>query len=329
MNRLSTVPIVIALFCGPAASAAPVTDHFDALRTELAARVDAGALDARQERAADKALAAMDAPSTSIAIDVRTAGKVLKRLARPFAGEIAAETGIGALTEGLKAALIADVMGEVAALEAATSGLPDDTCRGRVDAAVRRATDRVAAAEGAANPAAILARALRMVAKGTAKAGKCEPANSVTTTTSTTSTTAAAGSTTTTVDGATCGANVLTVSVDGSPFSPETAYFHRGDDVQSVVVTGSANSPGYSEVSMVAWNVTGLGTFAVQEFSTWVENGDTTFFAGSTYTVSGTLTVTKLVSGPTACVAGSFDVTFTAADRVRHLTGTYDLTNTF
>jgi hypothetical protein len=327
-SRLSTIVFHVLLAVSPAA-AAPFTPLFSALQAELTARVDTGTLDARQQRAAEKALGAMDAPSSSLATDVRTAGTVLKRLGKAFADEISTGTGLGALLDDLKTGLIADVMNELTTLESTASGLAEGTCHARVDAAVRRAGERVASADGVANPAAILTKALRTLTKGAAKAGHCEPSSSVTTTsTSVTSTTAAGGTTTTTV-GETCGPEFLELSVDGAPFPIDPGFFYRGDDVQSVVVTGMTEIPSHSDLSLIAWGVTGLGPFAINEGSTWVEHGDTTFFAGSPYTVTGTLTVTKLVTGTTpACVAGSFDVTFTATSRVRHLTGSYELTNT-
>jgi len=321
------IALWITLLATSPVAAAPFTPHFDALRAELAARVAAGALEPKQERAAGKALAAIDGASSSLAGDLRIAGKVLKRLGKAFADELGGGTGLGTLVAELKAALVAEVEGEAAALEGTAAGLADGACRGRVDAALGKAADKVSAAAGAANPIPLLARALRFLGKGASKAGKCEPSGSVTTTsTSLTTTSTAGGSTTTTTLVATCAGNTLTVAVDDAPFVPEVAQFYRGDDVQSVVVYGASNTPGFSELSLVAWDVSAPGAYPVNEFSSWVENGDVTFQPPSPYAVTGTMTVTTL--SPT-CVAGSFDVTFTAASATRHLTGTFALTETF
>jgi len=321
------IALLLAVLTTSPVAAAPYTPHFDALRAELEARVASGTLEPKQERAASKALAAIDGSSSSLAGDLRIAGKVLKRLGKAFADELGGGAGLGALVAGLKAALVAEVEDEAAALEGTAAGLADGACRGRVDSVLEKVADKVSAAEGAANPIPLLTRALRFLGKGTSKAGTCEPSGSVTTTsTSLTTTSTAGGSTTTSTLQATCDGNTLTVSVNDAPFVPEVAQFYRGDDVQSVVVYGTSNTPGFSELSLVAWDVSAPGSYPVNEFSSWVENGDVTFQPPSPYTVTGTMTVTTL--SPT-CVAGSFDVTFTAGAGTRHVTGTFELTETF
>lgn len=147
------VAVVAALFVafGPVASAVPFTDNFDALIAELEIRSDTltnttDKAEVKQKKAVDKVLKTLnDKDSTSVATDVKNAGKVAKSLQKAFPAEFLVpalvsgpvvnggiDTTLGDLVADVFEAFAVDVQDALDALQTELDGLPDNDCKAKV-----------------------------------------------------------------------------------------------------------------------------------------------------------------------------------------------------
>jgi len=300
---------------------APFTSHFDALISELQARARAllGATDPaakKQAKAVGKALAALDKPADDLVDDLRTAGKLAKSLAKAFPDEFAAEAelppDLGELLATSLDLLGADVAAALTTAAADVAAAPDGGCKTKAQATVDKGLaeyDAVALALDLPSQAKGLRKALKLAAKASKTAGKCSPSGGG--------------------GGGSCdGTNEIQVTVDGGAFPFSDVTWFRGGDVKSLVITASNPSP-FDELALVFHGVTGKGTFDVHPGSTFVQAGAQTFFAGSIYTVTGSITLDKFVYSndqtDNDCFAGTLDVTFSNDEISRHIVGPFDV----
>lgn len=148
--RMAVVASLFAAY-GSVASADPFTDNFDALITELEIRSETltnttDKAEAKQKKAVDKVLKTLnDKDSTSVATDIKNAGKVSKSLQKAFPDEFLVVptanvptvnggfiTSLGDLVAAVFELFASDVQADLDALQTQLDGLPDNDCKDEV-----------------------------------------------------------------------------------------------------------------------------------------------------------------------------------------------------
>ena len=165
--------------------AAPFTPYFDPLIAELQIRRDGGTLTAKQQRATEESLEVLDAPSDSLAGDLRTARKVTKRLAPAFPPEFDTSSGWGAFIDGVGSLMndaVQELRGDVSQarqpLNAAFDAIPWDPhgCPVRVKFWQNKSLTleyKALVHEDLAKQAQVLLRSLAVIPRGMKSAVKC------------------------------------------------------------------------------------------------------------------------------------------------------------
>lgn len=148
----------------------PSSDAFDTFRTELAARVVAlsGELtpaEAKEKAALDRIAAALAAPSSGLADDVKMAQRVAKLVRKSALRD---SPLVPRFLEAL-GGLVADYGELLAALRARAAELPAGRLRDKADAALDKLSDKLEAAGGKTAPATLSA-ALRGIEKDSGRA---------------------------------------------------------------------------------------------------------------------------------------------------------------
>ena len=165
--------LTVVLGIAPRAGAEPYTDVFDDLKAELTARRDAllgstDRSDVKRLRAAEKSLAALDRPSSSLADDLATALEIVKKLEGPNADEIAAGGEMGTLLTSVLQSLEGPLANMRSDCEVLAGMLSDPRASAKVNAALAKADRRLASIPGAPSltaHAGFLVKALASVLK--------------------------------------------------------------------------------------------------------------------------------------------------------------------
>ena len=184
----------VLLIAAPGVRAA-YSDNFDALRSELAARSEAlsGSTDKtgqKQKKAVDKAIAAIDKASDTLATDIKTAGKVAATLEKAFPEEFLFDkalrrdqaglvaTSLGELTYDTLENLANDVYGLWTAAQAAVEIMPEgdrkNAAQNALDAAASAYND-ADSADSLKDAAKLLGMSLKSVLKAQKAAGSGGP----------------------------------------------------------------------------------------------------------------------------------------------------------
>ena len=300
---------------------AAYTDDFDALRAELAARSEAlaGSTDKteqKQKKAVDKAIAAIDKASDSLATDIKTAGKVATTLQKAFPEEFI-DTALRSAPAGLLATslyeltydtfenLADDIYAALTAVQAAVDGMPEGDKKNGAQHALESAFnlyEDAYAADSFKDAAKLLGMALKNILKAAKAAGSGGPGPGGEALTATIQIGAAAPITLTAeVSGGEWVQNTGVLDIGGSKASPSsslTVSLCQGFNGQTGQYQLGNDCGGYIDFSTPAAYLITSGTLNV-----------TTFDAGS-HSASGTFSYTATDGITTVTVTnGSFNIT--------------------
>jgi len=288
---------------------AAFTDDFDALLAELQSRSVAlsnstDKAEQKQKKACDKAIAAIN-KSTTLARDIKTAGKVTKALTKVFTNEFAAaasmtlsavtfSNSLDAIITQLFTDLQSDVQSELNELQTLISGLPDGADKTKALAALAAAQDAIDQA-GSATDVKTLVKALTTALKNVLKGQKI-------------ASNAGGGG------GGACGTITqstvtMTASNDAFHASLPIPGFAGAEYTQSTMtfsVGGTDGSTGNAVAFTVDSGVNGTGTYTNVSGNYTIGSPPTQTFniTGGSMTINGLDLV-----GMTACGTGSFTAT--------------------
>ena len=319
-SLIVSVLVALVAVIVPGAQAA-FTSNFDALLTELQSRSTAltGSPDKteqKEKKAADKIIAKINKPATTLAADVKTAGSIAKSLPKAFPSEfptasVVFSNNLSVLLGDVFDGLTSDVTDQFTSLQNTVNALPDGKAKNKALASVAKAqvaldgtnsTDFVAVGKSLAGALKSITSGLKAANSGGGGGGVC---------TSSTIT--------------------MTVSNEGpewhsttanSSFNPATGDFTLG------AIRGTATP--LDALAIGLFPVTGQGDYTIGETSI----GGTTDYVAQSATsyalIAGTIHIATFHQGnvgvPTGSTTGTFH--FTAQDvfnNVITIDGSFDI----
>jgi hypothetical protein len=305
LYRWLTTAIVAGLivFQASTAKATPFTPYFEGLINELQSRSAAlsnstDKVEQKQFKACQKALKTFNGKhSTSLATDLKNAGKVAKTLAKAFPEEFNPAPTVAAVTPLTTTSLFdllnnaynsifgdaSDILDEI---ETVLAGLPSSSCKDSaigIVANIQAILDEAGTAPDFDTAVKTLGDGLKTVAKANAALLKAADCNS---------------------GGGGSVPKGLNCSINGNSFSALAAIGNYVNITKQFSVTGATTE---RAVTVIAVGVTGPGTYPIESGSQVQEITSGEMWAGN---VSGTITLTTLdVAAGKATGTFSFTVT--------------------